>query len=583
MDIGNGATTAPENYINFLFILLHIAFNIVCTWYLDHVMPTKNGNRKPLWFFFLPSYWCKQRISSRSGLAVDVVAHQEGKFSSILPSTDKDIYREYQSVIKSLDTDIHHEDMPLKILDFNKTYSSILGSHSRNTTAVSNLTLGGERGQVLVLLGHNGAGKTTTIKMLTGLCAPSGGDAVIFGHSVVNQIESVRRSMGVVLQHDILFPELSAYQHMRLFCLLKGIPISMLKKEIESKLKTVKLWKFRKQLAKTFSGGMKRRLSVAISIIGDPKIIFMDEPSSGMDVYSKRHIWDLVARLKKDRMIVLTTHAMEEAEAMGDKIAIMALGQLRAIGSIVHLKQRYGAGYSIDMITKKPNELKEKVSTICPKANMETEASGILTYSLKQANRKHILDLLKYLEAEASLAKSNREKVLVQDFLMSYTTLSEVFLRITHGGNMDADNFADQGANAAHNGQLNVLIENQSEALGFIEVDSQTTLDGVRQLISRYIDDVPPYYCFLSKGVRLPFRYEPAKFAMDFLPLIVLRPISEDEAMGKKPISQPSTTTSSTVPNMEIERLHEELQKRDDIINQLRAQIAALQQQMPPS
>jgi len=211
--------------------------------------------------------------------------------------------------MNSLETDPEHTEIPLKIFKLSKTYFKLLDLHHHNKNALDSFTISGDKGSVLVLLGHNGAGKSTCVKMLTGLSGPSTGDALIYGKSIVNNMSEVREMMGVCLQDNILFDEMTGYQHMRLFCILKGV--RKFKQHIREKLDQVGMWKFRNQRAKTYSGGMKRRLSVAISTIGDPKIIFMDEPTSGMDPAARRKIWDLLSTLKKDRIIVLTTHSME--------------------------------------------------------------------------------------------------------------------------------------------------------------------------------------------------------------------------------------------------------------------------------
>lgn len=168
----------------------------------------------------------------------------------------------------------------------------------------------------LALLGQNGAGKSTTMNILSGLTPASSGDANIYGYSISSQIHIIRKFMGICPQHDILFVDLTAREHIELYAGIKGIPRKDLPRLIESRLKAVRLWKVADQRAGTYSGGMKRRLSVAISTIGDPKVVFMDEPTTGMDPVNRRHVWSFIEKFKKGKVFVLTTHSMEEADVV---------------------------------------------------------------------------------------------------------------------------------------------------------------------------------------------------------------------------------------------------------------------------
>ena len=170
----------------------------------------------------------------------------------------------------------------LRIMNISKIYSSLFSRKKFN--ALSNMYLRVPKGQCLCLLGHNGAGKTTLVSILTGLFQPSSGNAFIFGKSVKSDMNQIRSILGVCPQHDILFNELSPYQHLQLFAELKGVNLN----EIDNALKQVELYDRRFDRCGGFSGGMKRRLSLAISCIGNPSILFLDEPTTGLDPLSKR-------------------------------------------------------------------------------------------------------------------------------------------------------------------------------------------------------------------------------------------------------------------------------------------------------
>lgn len=183
--------------------------------------------------------------------------------------------------------------------------------------------------------------------MLTGLLQPTEGRAEVFGLDICNDIETVRQMLGVCPQHDVLFDHLTPEDHLRLFAAFKGTESSKIEKLVQAMLKDIDLVGQKDQLAKTLSGGQKRKLSVAIAMIGDSKVIMLDEPTSGMDTSARRKLWEMLKRNKAGKIIILTTHYMEEADILGDRIAIMAEGEVQCTGSSLFLKNRYGVGYNL--------------------------------------------------------------------------------------------------------------------------------------------------------------------------------------------------------------------------------------------
>jgi ABC-type multidrug transport system ATPase subunit len=157
----------------------------------------------------------------------------------------------------------------------------------------------------LALLGQNGAGKSSTMNILSGLTPFTNGDAFVYGYSVANQRNEVRRNLGVCPQHDILFNDLTAQEHIELYAGIKGVDQKTVDTLMNDRLASVRLLKVKDKYAGTFSGGMKRRLSLIIATIGDPKVIFLDEPTTGMDPVNRRHVWSFIEKFKKDRIIVL--------------------------------------------------------------------------------------------------------------------------------------------------------------------------------------------------------------------------------------------------------------------------------------
>ena len=163
---------------------------------------------------------------------------------------------------------------------------------------------------------------------------------------------AIRRIMGVCPQHDILWNQLTGEEHIRIFASLKGVPAGEVEKEVTARLEDVGLTYVGKLVSSAYSGGMRRRLSTAISLTASPKIVFLDEPTTGMDPVSRRQVWDLIERVKKDKVIVLTTHSMEEADVLGDRIAVMSAGKIVAADTSLGLKNRYGVGYVVSIVLR---------------------------------------------------------------------------------------------------------------------------------------------------------------------------------------------------------------------------------------
>lgn len=199
--------------------------------------------------------------------------------------------------------------------------------------AVQDLSFGLKQGECFGFLGINGAGKTTTMKMLTGDIVPTSGNATLSGYDILTQQVQVRRQIGYCPQNDALIDLLTVREHLELFAKIKGVPNSDLDLVVREKMEQLNLTAFEDKLAGSLSGGNKRKLSVAIAMIGSPRILFLDEPSTGMmDPVSRRFMWDVISEIStynKESTVVLTTHSMEECEALCTRVGIMVGGELK--------------------------------------------------------------------------------------------------------------------------------------------------------------------------------------------------------------------------------------------------------------
>jgi ABC-2 type transport system ATP-binding protein len=214
-----------------------------------------------------------------------------------------------------------------------------------DVSVVDDLSLRIEPGEVFGLLGPNGAGKSTTIRMLTTLTRPTQGDIVVAGYDVVRQPFGVKQQIGVVLQQTSVDADLTVWENMEYHGRMHHIPASRRQSEIDRCLDYVDLLERKPDLAKTLSGGMKRRLQIARALLHQPQILFLDEPTVGLDPQTRRRLWEIIKRLNQQGMtILLTTHYMEEVEYLCNRIGILDGGKLIALGSFEELRQQHGEG-----------------------------------------------------------------------------------------------------------------------------------------------------------------------------------------------------------------------------------------------
>ncbi|WZY84708.1 hypothetical protein YC2023_031096 [Brassica napus] len=404
-------------------------FWFVLAIYFENIIPNASGVRKKIFYFLKPSY--------RTGKEGNKV--EEGSicscFGSVPPvehltSDDQDVLEEETLVKKQAMDGTVDPNIAVQIHGLAKMYpgTTKLGCCKCTKTspfhAVKGLWMNIAKDQLFCLLGPNGAGKTTTISCLTGINPVTGGDALIYGDSIRSSVgmSNIRKMIGVCPQFDILWDALSSEEHLHLFASIKGLPPASIKPIAEKLLADVKLTGAAKIRAGSYSGGMKRRLSVAIALIGDPKLVFLDEPKS-----------------KKGRAIILTTHSMEEADILGDRIGIMAKGRLRCIGTSIRLKSRFGTGFitTVSFLENKkdgsgtsPEPLKRFFKKHLKVEPIE-EKKAFMTFVIPHDKEKLLagfFEELQYRESEFGIS----------DIQLGLATLEEVFLNIARRAELES-------------------------------------------------------------------------------------------------------------------------------------------------
>nr|XP_031293899.1 phospholipid-transporting ATPase ABCA7 isoform X6 [Camelus dromedarius] len=330
-----------------------------------------------------------------------------------LGEEDEDVARERERVMLG-DT----QGDVLVLRDLTKVY------RGQRTLAVNRLCLGIPPGECFGLLGVNGAGKTSTFRMVTGDTLPSGGEAMLVGHSVTQEPAAANRGMGYCPQSDAIFELLTGREHLELFARLRGVPEAQVAQTASLGLERLGLLQYADRPAGTYSSGNKRKLATALALVGDPAVVFLDEPTTGMDPSARRFLWNSVlAVVQEGRSVVLTSHSMEECEALCTRLAVMVNGRFRCLGSTQHLKGRFGAGHTLTL--RVPLSRSESaaafVAAAFPEAELREAHGGRLRFQLPPGGRCALARVFGELAAHGA-------EHGVEDFSVSQTTLEEVFL-----------------------------------------------------------------------------------------------------------------------------------------------------------
>lgn len=404
--------------------------------YLDNVLPSKHGAPLSPFYLFMPSYW---GFGRRKNVMLFGDDKDNGEATT---DSDESPYPQGQTEVQSYDPDAEDADVrtereavargdresaALLIKSISKSFGKL--------AAVDDVSFSVKKNTAFALLGHNGAGKSTLFNMLVTSLSPTQGDAFIFGLSVRHDQAQVRKLLGVCPQFDIYWDKLTGAEHIEIFAALKGLNRRERRPEISERLEDVYLTKQADVLAGAYSGGMQRRLSVAISLTGDPKIVLLDECTSGADPLVRRDLWATIDRAKKGRVIFLITHSIAEAQHIAghNAIGIMAKGKLRVLGNAMHLKSKFGAGYRLLAVLRRAEDasrLAAALNAVCPGTALTSITPGenteqLADYSLPRlARESEILQAVNILEVQ-------REEFQVMDYSLNSANLGDVFKSIT--------------------------------------------------------------------------------------------------------------------------------------------------------
>ncbi|XP_035882338.1 retinal-specific phospholipid-transporting ATPase ABCA4 isoform X5 [Phyllostomus discolor] len=455
-NIGNSPVEGDE--FSFLMsmkmMLLDAALYGLLAWYLDQVFPGDYGTPLPWYFLLQESYWLGGEGCS---------TREERALEKTEPITEEMEDPEHP---EGINDSFFERELPGLVPGVCvKNLVKIFEPHGR--PAVDRLNITFYENQITAFLGHNGAGKTTTLSILTGLLPPTSGTVLIGGKDIETSLDEVRQSLGMCPQHNILFHHLTVAEHILFYAQLKGRSWEEAQLETEAMLEDTGLHHKRNEEAQDLSGGMQRKLSVAIAFVGDAKVVVLDEPTSGVDPYSRRSIWDLLLKYRSGRTIIMSTHHMDEADLLGDRIAIISQGRLYCSGTPLFLKSCFGTGFYLTVVRKMKNTQSQRsgcegtcscasqgFSIRCPAPGDEITSEQVLDGDVNELTDmvRHHVPEAKLVEcigqelifllpnknfkqrAYASLFRELEESLAdlgLSSFGISDTPLEEVFLKVT--------------------------------------------------------------------------------------------------------------------------------------------------------
>ncbi|XP_076288268.1 phospholipid-transporting ATPase ABCA3 isoform X2 [Lasioglossum baleicum] len=383
--------------LSLLGIMLHFMLAV----YINAVLPGKYGVRKE------PLYFLKFLKKNKVNLDEDIDHFDYENIDN----------ENFEPVTKGVLTP------GIQIRSLRKNYKT---GFLRKTTvqAVKGISMDLYKGQITALLGHNGAGKTTLMSIVTGVINATEGKVFINGKDITTQLETIRNDLGLCPQENMVFPDLNVYQQLEFLARLKGCNKSrtQIKQDIAVLLDKLNLSEKRNALPDTLSGGQKRRLCLGMSLIGDASIIVMDEPTSGMDPETRRDIWDIILKIRGKKTILISTHNMEEADILGDRIAIVHGGKLKCYGTSLFLKKQYGYGHvEVTLSTKSWCNADKVINKFDPRTQPVSVDSEKIVLSIPYSET---------LPESLDNVENEKKNLGVTGISVSLITLEEVFLRV---------------------------------------------------------------------------------------------------------------------------------------------------------
>ncbi|KAI1307918.1 Phospholipid-transporting ATPase ABCA3 [Halotydeus destructor] len=504
-----------------VMMVLQIIVFIVLIWYLDKVWPWQDGVPKPWYFPVQVDYW-------KAVLSFDVKTSllTEGE------NLDQVMHSRYFERQTSTAENI------ISVRGLRKKFG--------NKMAVDGIDLDIKHGEITCLLGHNGAGKTTTMSMITGLFPATSGTILVNGYDVAKQVSKARESISLCPQHNVLYDELTVSEHLKLYAAIKGLPWSECGPAAVRQASAIQLGESLARTPSQLSGGMKRKLCLGIALIGGSQVVILDEPTSGLDPDARRMIWDVLREVRRERTILLTTHYMEEADALADSIAIMTAGKISCRGTPMYLKNIFSTGYMLRIakgVGYDGNRLQNLVRSHFPRGSKKSEIDTEVIFALESEDGHTDSSKLPGFFKELETLKPN---LGVASFGLSLTTLEDVFLKVGHMEAEHDDNHIEELTELINNGETTMNTYDSASCLEELNIEPNESLPNRVTGLALFIQRLKG---LLLKRVNFGKRYWPMFVLQMVIPAIIfgLAIWVSNKVLGRE----------DTVPDLTISSVHE--------------------------
>ncbi|XP_003786658.1 ATP-binding cassette sub-family A member 8 [Otolemur garnettii] len=397
----------------FLYLMLAI--------YFEKILPNEYGRQHSPLFFLKSSFWSQQQKTEQHMALEDEIDFDLSSNDSFEPVSPE-----------------FHGKEAIRIRNVTKEYKG----KPEKIEALKDLAFDIYEGQITAILGHSGAGKSTLLNILSGLAVPTKGSVTIYNNklSEMAHLENIIKLTGVCPQANVQFNFLTVKENLRLFAKIKGILPQEVDREIQRVLLELEMKPIQDVLAQNLSGGQKRKLTFGIAILGDPQIFLLDEPTAGLDPFSRHQVWNLLKECKKDRVVLFSTQFMDEADILADRKVFLSKGKLKCAGSSLFLKKKWGIGYHLSL---QLNEvcIQENITSLVkqhvPDAKLSAASEGKLVYTLPLERTNRFPELYKDLDSCPGLG--------IENYGVSLTTLNEVFLKLEGKSAIDESEIAMLG------------------------------------------------------------------------------------------------------------------------------------------
>ncbi|NXS61328.1 ABCA9 protein, partial [Brachypteracias leptosomus] len=416
-------------FSTYLMLIFDSILYMLLAVYFDKVLPGKYGIPESPFFCLKPSYWLRSRRSCTREMLRTSASPEE------LLGDD----------VESVPPEFLGKEA-IRLNNIKKTYKK----KDKKIEALRGLSLNIYEGQITAILGHSGAGKTTLLNVLSGLTWPSEGSATIYNHklSEAGDREEVGEMIGICPQFNVQFEVLTVKENLKTFAEIKGIEFKEVEKEMQKIMDLLDISDIQDTQAEKLSGGQKRKLSIGIAMLGNPQILFLDEPTAGLDPLSRHQVWSLLKERKAGRVILFSTQFMDEADVLADRKALISHGRLKCVGSSLFLKKKWGIGYHLRIHASgscDSENVTALVKQYIPNATFSGHSQYELRYKLPLENVNKFPDLFHVLDSCSARG--------IMNYGVSMTTLEDVFLRLEGGATVDQEDEHGPGEGWAEAGR----------------------------------------------------------------------------------------------------------------------------------